>query len=843
VTAPHLIDVPGTDWALWRSTCVRGAGFEAALVLRLGAPDAARSADSMLDALEAEARAHVAAVETFQAALREVPREDRARVKNEARRLYARRVPAPTGIASLDTASAVLAEHRGRADAARGELERVFTEANDRIAAAIRDVAGAPSFREAIAWQNRAALHTALAPLLASRHRRNAARRRNENLVASYLQRYCTKNDTIGFFGPIGWATWSEAEPALIARPGAQLVDHRTVHFEHWAVDALAAAIARDPGIEPELAPRCHAFVRIVGARVHSAVTGWHELPMRMHRLLAACSGTQSARTLAAELVGEHFADAAAVFDALRELRERQLIAWALEVPITWDGERRLRELVTAFTDDTVRARATAIIGELEAARDRVAATAGDAAALDDALAALEDTFGRVTGQAATRNLGAMYAARKPVFEDTRRDLDVVLGQAVLDALAAPLGLVLDSARWLTYEIARECSARLRRFHAAAGRSGERVPFADIWFPFQRSLYGTKDRPFDAPLAGLRERWTALLPLPVGARRVTFTADQLSDGVARAFAAPGPGWAEARYQAPDVMIAAAGIDAIARGQFELVLGELHVATNTIGMFGTEHPRPEELDAATLADLPDPRVIVIPQRDWPRAAVRNLPGFVAAKDYFLETGFEAAPGARDRILAMADLVVEDHGDDLVVCSTLGEPRFALLEFLGYVISNAIAAQRFTMLQPAAHQPRVAIDRLVIQRETWTFQPAQTGLEGGDSELDTFVAARRWARAHELPRFVYVKTALETKPVFVDLENPVYVRMLARLVRAAQTHVAGEVPVTVSEMVPAFDQLWLPGPHGETYTSELRIIAVDRRSNHPARSTATMRSSHV
>ena len=113
----------------------------------------------------------------------------------------------------------------------------------------------------------------------------------------------------------------------------------------------------------------------------------------------------------------------------------------------------------------------------------------------------------------------------------------------------------------------------------------------------------------------------------------------------------------------------------------------------------------------------------------------------------------------------------------------------------------------------------------------------------TELDLFVAARRWARTYGLPRFVYVKTALETKPVFVDLESPVYVRLFARLVRAAKAHVSGEVPVTVSEMLPTPDQLWLPGPNGETYTSELRIIAVDRRSSHPARSTATSRTSHV
>src|SRR5436305_1527333 len=79
--------------------------------------------------------------------------------------------------------------------------------------AALYDLTGEPALREAIAWQNRHALATGIDML--RRHgpepaRRKTKDRQHESLVASYLQRYCAKNDTIGFFGPVGWSQFDE---------------------------------------------------------------------------------------------------------------------------------------------------------------------------------------------------------------------------------------------------------------------------------------------------------------------------------------------------------------------------------------------------------------------------------------------------------------------------------------------------------------------------------------------------------------------------------------------------------------------------------------------------------
>ena len=65
-----------------------------------------------------------------------------------------------------------------------------------------------------------------------------------------------------------------------------------------------------------------------------------------------------------------------------------------------------------------------------------------------------------MTGAASTRKGGESYAGRTLVYQDAVRDVRVELGAAVTRALAAPLGLVLDSARWLVNDI----TARYRAY-------------------------------------------------------------------------------------------------------------------------------------------------------------------------------------------------------------------------------------------------------------------------------------------------------------------------------------------------------------------------------------------
>jgi hypothetical protein len=138
---------------------------------------------------------------------------------------------------------------------------------------------------------------------------------------------------------------------------------------------------------------------------------------------------------------------------------------------------------------------------------------------------------------------------------------------------------------------------------------------------------------------------------------------------------------------------------------------------------------------------------------------------------------------------------------------------------------------------AHMPRVLIDRLVVQREQWNFRAAEMRFAEAADEAQRFLEARRWMHEQKLPRFVFAKVHLEEKPVYFDFDSPVYVEILAKLVRRVLASDQPETPVVISEMLPTAEQLWLPDTANQKYTSELRIVALDRRQP-PLRASRTV-----
>lgn len=114
----------------------------------------------------------------------------------------------------------------------------------------LRRVAADPLFREAVAWQNRQALTTQVDKIARDARQSGSKRRRRAAVIANYWQRYCAKNDMIGFFGPLAWGRVRDDGPAVAARSGG-LIAQREVHFETWCMEALARRM--DPAIRVPL--------------------------------------------------------------------------------------------------------------------------------------------------------------------------------------------------------------------------------------------------------------------------------------------------------------------------------------------------------------------------------------------------------------------------------------------------------------------------------------------------------------------------------------------------------------------------------------------------------------
>jgi hypothetical protein len=863
-TAEHRVLLPdgSGEWSLWRCACLRGAGFPVSDLERLAATPAAAAADRLAAAEDDAERRRAEALAAAGDELRRGERQGLALLVKAIRKLKKGKLPAAD---ALPAAVREAVERCAAADAEVGRLAEEyaarFTAAAERLARELRAIARDGRFREAVLWLNRRLVEDAL-DRLAERDgdgQTTWKTRQREQLVVSYLQRFCAKNDTIGFFGPVGWATVGEAAEPIAVRHGPDFLAGRRVFFEGWGIDALAAALAAQPGLRPALAPRRGVFVRADGELVAQAPGAG--LPPEMRALLALCDGRNAARQLAARLVAAGtLPDESAVYALLERLAAAGLVTWGFDLPLALEPERALRRRIEALDaaadDGAERQAALQALAELEADRRAVELAAGDDRALDRALRQLEDRFTRLTGLGASRGHGETYAGRTLVYEDCRRGTEVDFGAGLLAELAAPLGLLLTSARWLTWAAAEIHRQRFEQtFEELRRETGaERVELA----AFCRQLLPVLIAPQTSPvrqqvLPEFRRRWAEVLALPdARARRVSYTSEELRDRVLRAFAAPGPGWTTARHHSPDLLIAASGPEAIRRGDYSLVLGELHVGNNTLAtnLFVAQHPSPQELVAAMERDVPEPCVFPTLPKAWqqeesdgllgvplPGLTGRLAYGLAAAKDLFLEVTPAPSEVPGSRALAIADLYVErGHaggsgeaggaaGGGLRVTGGDGSRSWDLLAFLQTVIQMQIVGV-FKIFPPEAHWPRVTIDRLVVWRESWMAPAASLEFAGAATEAQRFAGARRWAHGRGLPRRVFVKAPYEQKPFLLDLDSPLSVELFARVVRRSVEKSQGKARISFSEMVPAPEDAWLPDRLDRRYASELRLVAFDR-----------------
>lgn len=714
---------------------------------------------------------------------------------------------------------------------------KVFDEAADRLSATIRRTAADPGFREAVTWQNPSLIPNCVDKAAAGEPR-NVRGRNHELTIVNYLQRYCLKNDTVGFFGPVGWARF-DSEPdsaALSLTHGAGLLRRRTTYFEGWAVEAVARVIAARRDVWPWLVPRVVPSASLTGWTVrrpfHKPVT----LTAHQMRVLSQCDG----RHTAGDIAGVP-ADLETTV-VLMSLRELGIIRLDLAGSLVAHPEQDLAERISEIGDPAVRERALEPLTELIAARDEVAASAGEPDRLLRAIQDLSARFERLTGDAATRYAGRTYAGRTLVYEDTIRDADVRLGRALTDSLAPPLSLVLNSARWLANTVGERYLQQARQVldQELARTGGTAMPLLRMLTAIMPEIAQPGSPPsalIGEVVTEFRERWRRVLDLPLDAFAATrhhVTSDAVAARMGREFVTGAPLWSGARWYSPDVMFAAESTEAAGRGELDFVLGEMHCCINTLEsqLFVSQHPEPDRLQDAAKATRLDRRISVIPRMDSDLAVSRMARALeLALPTYtYMSIGadsFEAPPGATT--LSVMDLVVERRGEyGLIVRHRADGREYPFLEAVGEPLS-LLVANAFSPVGGADHRPRVSIDRLVIARESWTFRTGDASWAFVKDEKRRYAAARAWRTRNGLPERGFYRVPVERKPLVVDFRSLPLVNLLAKSVR--RTAEAGDDGFAFSEMLPDTDQLWLSGPDGERYTAEFRLIAVDSAAPDP------------
>src|SRR6185437_2055486 len=270
------------------------------------------------------------------------------------------------------------------------------------------------------------------------------------------------------------------------------------------------------------------------------------------------------------------------------------------------------------------------------------------------------------------------------------------------------------------------------------------------------------------------QKWADILALPAGQRHLSYSSAVIEPQVSAAFAAPGPGWASARYYSPDIMVEAADIQAINRGEFRYVLGELHLSANTlaVSLFTQQHPHIQDLyDAMAQSHL-------LP-------ATRSQPSLTLPKDFRLLTSTDMCDAPADRLLRAGDLFVEERNGSIWVRTSDGNHTFDALDVFENYFS-LVVVDDFAIQPSDVHTPRIAIDRLVVTREAWRVPVEEIARVDAKDAGESYLNLYRWAREQGMPQYLFYRTPAERKPCFLDLSSPLSVDLFVREVRHLTSH---------------------------------------------------------
>ncbi|AKF82373.1 hypothetical protein MFUL124B02_27540 [Myxococcus fulvus 124B02] len=755
-------------WTLFPHLVVRATGFPFDWLERLGCPESARQAR----ALEAERRA-LDALRAQGPRVHRPPRELLSALK-AGRPVDTEGLEAPERFADWNTRARAAQEAEA---ALASALERELPAVETQMEALCRE----PRFLEAVASSSPPVARDLLAKREGSRLRRQ---------VASYLQRLCAKNETMGFFGPINYGRVDAQAPTGVTLrwSGPETLVGRNTFAASWLVQGLVRAIAFDPDIASWLVPRRKAFAEMPARKAGPTPESAEEL---LPRIVELADGTRTLAALASSLgVAPGMAR-----EALRLGCDKALLTHQLEVPsAVHHPVDDLAQRVAALPGAGARRHVEGLSTLLELMGRYGAADAGGKMALQEAFARKAKELWGVappTERGPASESHNFYQDRLPLREECGGDLRLEVGGERARELGARLEPALAwmaEAAWRTRDAAREAVAR---------KVGSRT------VPFWKVAAAAAD-----------------LPVPLDTTVAELLAKSIPDAAARSVelgAVERPSWDAARtlplVTSVDLLVGATDVEAWGRGDYTLVMGDIHDTALVWGWALQFHPSRAKVESEMVRALGAlsrsvPLVTVLPSR---RTGLlpSEFPGPV------VELGGVSSHASAWRI-PLDDLFVESDGKSArLVSKRLGSEVCLYNGELESAVHTAFSLPRIRPLKVSLgeHTPRVTMGGVVVQREQWRLDAAacEALLACKDDRARLRVAVGLWD-ARGLPPCVFAKFKGERKPVLVDVRSPPLLRVFLNLLEQKEE-------VLLSEMLPGPEQLWLRGPSGR-HTVELR-----------------------
>lgn len=799
------------SWKILPDLVVRHAGFPFSMLDCLNLPDLGNALQHIADCeADIDAQRSELLSQYFPAAVRAMKGDaETLKLLSRLRSRVGRRkgleklaqeaatVKGPALVEELCHALNILAEHAEKLRLSDTAARELFVRYRPRVSAALRRTfAEDPMLNEAI-WVSNPDMHARAFGKFVDLER--PVKRSQERRFATYLHRFCAKNDTASFFGPMGYGNLFDDQVSGVEAnlPDGKYVD-RKVFPAFWLIEALASMAAKDPVLKPFLVCRPHPMLERseTGLRI-----GDRELSLP----LAAVQIIQAA--MQADTVLRDLATNPLQSAMIDQLVKRGLFTLSLPLPSTiLDPMGWLRGYIERETAGMLaqRPKVLEVLDQIDL--DLCAMQGGSLLARIQAARRLEQTA-ETQSLPTRRSAGGTYADRTLTYEECDGDSGLIrfsvdASEALQKRLEPTLNLMAAYGANLAQDVRSICTAAFDTL--ATGRSRmSYLAFIDGLNKLEQKgalVQSTKASTFAAALHKLAE-------------------NRLCDGVVQLNAADvatlaGPDDGCGLYTSPDLMFAAANPEDVAGPDCLIVLGETHQFLATWGSQMMFHPQAETAHARAVElvegiGLGDRLATILHRRVHKGLVHESFPGA------FVEVSGDAGAQAARMAMRDLDVVRNDQGLFLEHRETgrayglyhSGDDKLHLWAFAPPRVSPA-------PIRLGLHTPRIVVGDVVYQRARWEIDTdTVAGFHQQHDEFNSMRDFRCLATKRGIPRRFFLRVASEKKPLFVDLDSPNACTIAHELLRSNGKG-------SVSEMLPDNDGLWLKDAADNAYCLELR-----------------------
>lgn len=630
---------------------------------------------------------------------------------------------------------------------------------------------------------------------------RTSEQKRTERRLFSYLQRFCGKNETSSFFGPLNYGQIDDTRQMFLdaqMRP-SPLIQYREDFLSFWAVKALNEAIKNDERLFDDLPLRLHPMTEIRPDGTLYVHTHQRHIPFRPW--LRALDGTKSSAELRA-LFPAHERQMQQQLELLirsgllqREIFIPSTIAHPLSFLLT-----QLEQLPSSLAQQQWIERCRSWqhwCQQMETA---------DLPQRLELLQTGERLFTEQTTEPARRGQGSLYADRFIFYEEAKGHIDhFIFGKSFHDALRTQLRGALELSAMQGYHEWQHYQTLCYPIFRALSPDGRPIPF----FSFIAEV--RKHYPTTPAIPKLQEQ--LCIEQLIQSRAEGMQAHSVS---LHSQELPITEYEHDLYSLPDIFLAAENTEALQRGTYQVILGKLHHHLLLPSWLTQFYASTEQLQADVVARLTASTTfqqLVCPE------VVRRNKGFYRFPGKVI-TFSEHSLKEKHDVLSLYDIEVcaDAQGFLRLQSRVTHEPLtlyISLADQIRYLPFAIFALPALTQMSFSLgeHTPRIQIDGVVYQRERWEFPSAQWKAVFSPQPFETVIQLRKLQEQYQLPNWVYVRGSAERKPVLIDLHNFFSLEVLQSILEHNES-------ILVEEMLPMPEQLWLQNEQGK-YSCELRM----------------------